>query len=304
MHGNEEEYLLTAVIPYLPSIEIEPNLQNLVSKAINLPIKIVICVDTDCESDASELVKQFPVSNNIEITHGYSRSPGLTRNLGIDLVRTPYFTFWDADDQINPREIESLINSISIARPSLAVSRFAINNSKHKIQKWSKWKILNSVLLGANPGLWRWTFETSTFKGIRFSSLSLGEDLEYLCNVFSLGKSITYFNQVTYMYKKPNSNVESQSIRGIGSMNILLSKLFSTYRDSKSNYLLIASIVAKQFLAKKLKYKVRSKKSRNEPTNKDLSAIGIHKLALFLIMIILHIGLKIYGILSSLLMSE
>ena len=290
--SSHEESLLTVIIPYLPNPETHLNLKHLLDDALDLPIKIILCIDSNDLQVITEIESYTGASEKIEIRFQKNESPGLTRNLGIDFVETLYFAFWDADDQIQPSEVLSLIHKVSQDLPVLGVSRFGYVSSTHKTKKWSRANFMNNIAVGANPGLWRWIFKTSNFKDIRFSDLVIGEDVEYLLRALSLGEPVTYFDQVTYKYRKPKAEIDSQSIRGRGSLSSLVSELILIYKILKQNKLIASSILAKQFLSALITIPGKDNDAPRRRMKKALFSIPITKFVLVLVMLLIHAGLK------------
>jgi glycosyltransferase involved in cell wall biosynthesis len=296
---RDEESLLTVIIPYLPNSENHLSLKQLLDDALDLPIKIILCVDSNDMQIISELESYIGASKNTEIRFQENKSPGLTRNLGINLVSTSYFAFWDADDQIQPLEVLSLLDEVSQNLPILGVSRFGSVSSMDKTKEWSRVNFKNTIAVGANPGLWRWIFKTSNFKDIRFSDLAIGEDVEYLLRVLSLGEPVTYFDQITYKYRKPRTEIVSQSIRGRGSLSNLVPELISIYKGLKQNKLISSSILAKQFLSARMSIPGKDNQAPRRRMKKALLSIPITNFALVLVMVLIHAGGKANRIIVS-----
>jgi len=301
---NLEECLLTVIIPYLPNPDNFVKLDKLLEEVLKLPINVLLCIDTDDTAVISSIQSSLAYSKKVKIKFEGNRSPGLTRNLGIDSVETPYFAFWDADDQVQPAEVTSLIDEVAKTTPFLGVSRFGYISSKSKTRRWSKIEFMNSLEVGANPGLWRWIFKTSQFKDIRFSNLSIGEDVEYLLKALSLGKPITYFDQVTYQYRKPTTEIESQSIRGAELLSTLVLQLISIYELSKPNRLTIASILAKQYLSAIFQHVGKGKDSHRRRMGRALLRVPISEFVLVLIMIASHAALKLSRVSATIIFNE
>lgn len=254
MHGSRSlSRSLTVVIPYLPNPRIFPNLILLTQKAVDLQCQVILCVDSGDNAELSFLHAELKGYKNLEILSQENNSPGQTRNLGIEKIKTDFFTFWDSDDQIDIESMQSVIQFVQTQEPEITVARFRFADSNETSSKWCRLHALNALEISKNPGLWRWIFKTDSFSDIRFSSHPIGEDLEYLCKVIGTGSKISFCQDVTYSYRKPGNNTESQTSKGMSVLGELPNRLLSIYATCEGNNFFLANLISRQLLSIKIK---------------------------------------------------
>jgi glycosyltransferase involved in cell wall biosynthesis len=196
--------ILTIVIPVGPRLN---NFDNLISnlRAVeSFPVEIIIVFDCRRDESLENLVLEAVKRQDTKVVFLYGNfgNPGGTRNLGLSAVKTPWVTFWDADDIGRVDVTLNLINNAPDLIEVIAGSFIVINQASGQILTYSLPGLYPFAWLSilSNPGIWRFTFRTNSIKNSKFSNLRMGEDQNFLTSL-KMEKSKTLFSKkVVYEY--------------------------------------------------------------------------------------------------------
>ena len=157
------------------------------------------------------------------------QSPGLTRNVGIRNLQTPWVAFWDSDDigyagnllkaiKACPNYVNMLIGSYE-ERVSGKGSRFVHPRVGRDFSS-------NFV----NPGLWRFVFRSERLEGVEFIKSRMGEDQVFLAELQIDSKEISTSRDIFYTYLTNQVQSLSQDKKAIGEVatsNLYLKNMFN-----------------------------------------------------------------------------
>lgn len=256
---------LTVIMPHLLLPENLETFQTKIARLSQLNINLYICLD----SNEQELIDNFRTSMvgapNLRVFASDSRSPGLTRNLGLEQVATDYFTFWDSDDVIDYSAAKDYLGEVGLETSDLLISSFKYANSK--AHGWTKSRFLNFCLLSNSPGIWRVTFKREKFQSLRFSNLGMGEDVVYLTEAFSISNCVRFTNSSYYTYIRPEKNTQSHSIRNKDQVPIFVNEYLKKFEahlfKSTQMNALLGSVISSALH----NVRIFSRTQRNEMTN-------------------------------------
>ena len=205
------EALLTAVVPIH---QMEGKLQNLRSWLSNTHgIDVVLVHDGSIDATQIELDRiqhDFDLENLILISGNFG-SPGISRNAGLEHVKTKFVTFWDSDDLPSPKRYLEMSYLLNTDSADVCIGEYEIVNVKQQgisVENISPSHINQQVAI--NPGVWRMVFRKSSIPTNPFTNLLLGEDHIFLqeLNFASMKKSILKEKVYTYFYAG-NGNLTS-----------------------------------------------------------------------------------------------
>lgn len=122
-------------------------------------------------------------------------NPGEARNLGMEVAKGEWITFWDSDDigelDVLVREIENAENQTEL-----------IIGCAEIIYLGKIGRVLKSDLreVAFNPGIWRFLFRRESLTGVSFPALNSGEDQVFLARYGYLERNLKFSKQIFYRY--------------------------------------------------------------------------------------------------------
>jgi glycosyltransferase involved in cell wall biosynthesis len=141
----------------------------------------------------------------IKITSGEFGSPGLARNKGLELSRSEWITFCDADDL---QHTSTIVKSLSLFPDSdMIFGQFNRRYLKSTEVIQNSTKNISDIWL--DPGFWRGAYKREYISKIRFSSLRMGEDVVFLSEALQLNGKVAFSESIFYEYRV---GVDLQSI--------------------------------------------------------------------------------------------
>lgn len=108
----KDKYLLTIVIPvYNTEKYIKRCINSILNQSLKY-IKIIIVNDASTDSSLS-IIREFASNSQIEIVENTCNiGQGLSRNVGLNLVDTKYFSFLDSDDWVDTLSYEIAVTAL------------------------------------------------------------------------------------------------------------------------------------------------------------------------------------------------
>ena len=141
---------------------------------------------------------------NLEVIQGNFGSPGLARNAALEVAKAEWISFCDADDFPNLDQLLRLVEDSQTSNCETIIGSFELKNlgtastSLNILDNYGSAR--NYYLISKNPGIWRFVFKQETLRGIRFSSLMMGEDQVFLMEYFSRVRNIKFSDSIVYTY--------------------------------------------------------------------------------------------------------
>ena len=228
---NEEYFLISIVIPVYNA---EKYLEQCLNSIKNQTYKNfeVILVNDGSDDNSENICKSF--SEEDARFKYFTKSNGgapSARNFGLDNVTGDYITFIDADDWVDENHLEVLINNIKGNNSDMAVSsikKFDMSNNFHfrmysnqekyllNFEKMSKDELLvklPKLILASNSYKIAVSklFKKELLSDVRFDeSIVYGEDLEFFFKLYLNINSISYIDEVTYIYRLHDESSSSK----------------------------------------------------------------------------------------------
>ena len=219
---NDKDSLISIVIPIYNA---EKYLEECLNSIKNQTYKNieVIMVNDGSKDDSETICKRFSEDDArfryfTKVNGGVSSA----RNLGLDNVKGDYITFIDADDWIAEKHLELLINSIKKTNSDIGVSSYKEFNNKdtYYIRVYTKQEknLLNFEKMNRDEFLTLFPklmstnvcfnnavsklFRKDLVKNLRFdTSIKYGEDLDFYFRLYMNVDSISYVDELTYVYR-------------------------------------------------------------------------------------------------------
>ena len=222
-------YIISAIIPVFG---VKRNLENLVRIVGNCPNEVqVILVHDISDGESVESLNQFLSHSNVEVSTTTGKSPGSTRNHGLQFVKADWVTFWDADDLPDPEAILRQAKLVDRNGIQVIVGSYEVTGEKflqRRIFSSDPKRVQRNLSLVANEvGLWRCIFNYRAIQQSYFLDLRIGEDQVYFLDCLPNDLSqIRFTESVFYHYRKdiPGSVMntrllESDFSRAIAALN-------------------------------------------------------------------------------------
>lgn len=228
---TEENFLVSIVVPVYNA---EKYLEQCLNSIQNQTYKnFEVILVNDASIDNSETICKGFVEGDSRFRYFLKANGGASsaRNFGLDHVRGDFITFIDADDWVDENHLEVLINNIRENNSDMAVSsikkfdssnnfyfRVYSNQEKYllnynKLNREEFLVILPKLILANN------SYKISVCKlfkkelvyETRFdNSLIYGEDTEFFFNLYCNMDSISYVDEVTYIYRLHDESSSSK----------------------------------------------------------------------------------------------
>ena len=228
---TEENFLVSIVVPVYNA---EKYLEQCLNSIQNQSYKnFEVILVNDGSMDHSESICKSFVEGDSRFRYFLKSNGGASaaRNFGLDHVRGDFITFIDADDWVDENHLEVLVNNIRENNSDMAVSsikkfdssnnfyfRVYSNQEKYllnynKLNREEFLVILPKLILANN------SYKISVCKlfkkelvyETRFdNSLIYGEDTEFFFNLYCNMDSISYVDEVTYIYRLHDESSSSK----------------------------------------------------------------------------------------------
>lgn len=140
-------------------------------------------------------------SESLLLTEGCYGSPGLARNVGLEVLDTPWFTFWDSDDLVDISTFLDTVEKLDVQYDAY-VSDYYFSTGKAKILKKLSQTEQTMDEVARNPGIWRIIYKSKFFESTRFKDFLMGEDQIYLVESRFSSSRICHVPTIWYMYVK------------------------------------------------------------------------------------------------------
>lgn len=213
--------------------------------------EVILIHDITDEMTGLELERLFQKHKdmNIQLLHGRFGGPGSARNVGIEMAKGRWISFWDSDDEPNVSNFLKMVEKANSTTCEIIVGGFIVRsdrtNQERKEELFSNNLAENLDRVAFNPGIWRMAFRRSFLGGIRFPSSRMGEDQLLLANLNFYNSKIDFYNDSVYYYITGNPNQLTAKSSAISDLKkvakTFLQKISLTPR-SESTYLAIMFI--------------------------------------------------------------
>lgn len=220
---NDEDFLISIVIPIYNA---EKYLEECLNSIKNQTYKNfeVIMVNDGSKDESETICKRF-LEYDARFRYFTKSNGGVSsaRNLGLDNVKGDFITFIDSDDWIDEKHLELLINSIKKTNSDIVVScykefdnnidtyytivytkqeknllNFEKMNRDDFLTIFPKLMSLNVCFNNAVAKL----FRKELVNNLRFdTSIKYGEDLDFYFSLYLNVESISYVDELTYVYR-------------------------------------------------------------------------------------------------------
>lgn len=228
---NEENFLISIVIPVYNAEKYLEQCLNSIKNQTYKNFEVILVNDGSIDNSES-ICKEF-VESDTRFRYYLKANGGASsaRNFGLDNVTGEYITFIDADDWVDENHLEVLINNIKENNSDMAVSsikkfdnvsrfKFRVYSNKEKyLLNYNKLNreeflvILPKLIHASNSYKIAVSklFKKELLSDVRFDeSIVYGEDLEFFFKIYNNISSISYVDEVSYIYRLYDESTSSK----------------------------------------------------------------------------------------------
>lgn len=177
----------------------------------------LVAVD-DCSSDGSgEVIKTFAEENGIAlklIRHERNRGVAAARNTALESAEGEYIAWLDADDEMNPDELEAMITAAETNGWDVTGCEwYLVKSHSERYMAQAGFDNPEQALKNLMAGVMRWNLwlfliRRESIGGLRFEEgLNMGEDMSFMCRLFMNVNSAGLVKKGLYRYSQSDSSV-------------------------------------------------------------------------------------------------
>lgn len=242
---NEEYFLISIVIPVYNAEKYLEQCLNSITNQTYKNFEVILVNDGSIDHSESICMDLVKVDTRFKYFTKANGGASSARNLGLDNAQGKYITFIDADDWVDENHLEVLINNIKENNSDMAVSSIKKfdNVSRFKFRVYSNQekyllnynKLNREEFLVILPKLIHASnsykiavsklFKKELVMDIRFDeSIVYGEDLDFFFKIYNNISSISYVDEVTYVYRRHNESTSSKFNQQYAEQELLIYK--------------------------------------------------------------------------------
>ena len=263
--------LLTIVVPVHNMSGRLANLSKWLDEAHAQNVKVILVHDESQDATRTELLQllELKKSINFSLIETNVQSPGLARNLGLEIVDTPWFSFADADDFVYVSSILKLLGETELSDCEIGIGSYISSDlrsgAEGVVKPPDSKEDAIALHLVKKMGLWRFVFSTKFFGDIRFTKHKMGEDFLYTNLVLNRTNQVFTSSQVVYKYFHGGSGnlTSNQSVMSemIGIVKLIkslepvtrIAMAFKAFAIQKLTLSLLKNLAAQEKLVEKYK---------------------------------------------------
>ena len=219
---SEEDFLISIVIPVYNAEKYLEQCLNSIQNQTYKNFEVILVNDGSMDHSESICMDFVKVDTRFKYFTKVNGGDSSARNFGLDNVTGDYITFIDADDWVDENHLEVLMNNIKENNSDMAVSSIKkfdnVSNFEFRVYSNQEKYLLNYNKLNREeflvilPKLIHASnsykiavsklFKKELVTNIRFDeSIIYGEDLEFFFKLYLNINSISYVDEVTYIYR-------------------------------------------------------------------------------------------------------
>lgn len=219
---TEENFLISIVVPVYNAEKYLEQCLNSIQNQTYKNFEVILVNDGSMDHSESICMDFVKVDTRFKYFTKENGGASSARNFGLDNVTGDYITFIDADDWVDENHLEVLINNIKENNSDMAVSSIKkfdnVSNFEFRVYSKQEKYLLNYNKLNREeflvilPKLIHASnsykiavsklFKKELVTDVRFDeSIIYGEDLDFFFKLYNKVNSISYVDEVTYIYR-------------------------------------------------------------------------------------------------------
>ena len=219
---TEENFLISIVIPVYNEEKYLEQCLNSIQNQTYKNFEVILVNDGSIDHSESICMNFVKVDTRFKYFTKVNGGASSARNFGLDHVLGEFITFIDADDWVDENHLEVLMNNIKENNSDMAVSSIKkfdnVSNFEFRVYSKQEKYLLNYNKLNREeflvilPKLIHASnsykiavsklFKKELVTDVRFDeSIIYGEDLDFFFKLYNKVNSISYVDEVTYIYR-------------------------------------------------------------------------------------------------------
>jgi len=226
------------------------------------PWEVILVHDYRDAETSLELKMIVEKSNNLRIKFVENKfgSPGLARNIGIEISSGEWITFWDCDDSPQIAEVDQVLSNYIESSTEVLVANFIEFDlgRKMKIEHKLTMNFLND--LAKHPGLWRFIFRKNFLSNHRFKNLRMAEDQLFLVLLMQKNPKIILFPSFIYHYFTGQAGQLTKNKDALDDLSSAITEMLkipNLKKNSQFNGLILLKLIISGLKLSRLKIKLK-----------------------------------------------
>ena len=228
---SEENSLISIVIPVYNAEKYLEQCLNSIQNQTYKNFEVILVNDGSMDHSESICMDFVKVDTRFKYFTKVNGGASSARNFGLDYVLGDFITFIDADDWVDENHLEVLLNNIKENNSDMAVSSIKkfdnVRNFEFRVYSKQEKYLLNYNKLNREeflvilPKLIHASnsykiavsklFKKELVTDVRFDeSIVYGEDLDFFFKLYNKVNSISYVDEVTYIYRLHDESSSSK----------------------------------------------------------------------------------------------
>ena len=213
--------------------------------------KLIIINDGSTDSSAQVCDSYAKIDPRIQVIHQENNGVAETRNRLLNQIDTPYFSFVDADDELDSTLYEVLMSHMLTMDVDLVMCGYKEQKRSHEVviqeiertyqsgifelDQMQETFMTFSNTLTLNP-LWNKVYKTSIFKelGIVFPKLETGEDIVFNLNYLKGCQKIYMEEKTLYSYiRRQKESITTSYVENLYEKGLVVHEALESFLQSK-----------------------------------------------------------------------
>lgn len=228
---TEENFLISIVVPVYNAEKYLEQCLNSIQNQTYKNFEVILVNDGSIDHSESICMDFVKVDTRFKYFTKENGGASSARNFGLDHVLGEFITFIDADDWVDENHLEVLINNIKENNSDMAVSSIKkfdnVSNFEFRVYSKQEKYLLNYNKLNREeflvilPKLIHASnsykiavsklFKKELVTDVRFDeSIIYGEDLDFFFKLYNKVNSISYVDEITYIYRLHDESSSSK----------------------------------------------------------------------------------------------
>lgn len=216
------EKKITVIVPiYNAEKWLDRCLGSIVKQTIFNEIYVIL-IDDGSDDDSGKIADQYAEKySNIICRHIENGGVSNARNIGLEMCKTNYVNFIDADDYVDENYLEDMMGEIDINTDIVCTGFIAeyenksVKKTVNKMYCFDRKEIIRQFLIGniIEPNVTDKLFRMSVIENIRFdSSFAIAEDKLFLFNYLKKANKVKVIPIARYHYYMNDKSACRQKI--------------------------------------------------------------------------------------------